>query len=202
MDLNFGKPLPDGLNIVGHGWYGHGTHAGLDIAVPVGTPIFAIGDGFVTHVGSQAQMGNYVVIAHSSGVVSRYLHLSQHAVSAGQVILKGDQIGLSGNTGQSAGPHLHIDLKAPAEVVEQVRAEVGEPSTGFETNITGFGIGFPAEPWIPTDGYAPSVEAGAAQYGIPLYRPRGIRSLISQSHKPLLISALVVAVAYFAFRRR
>ena len=199
MDLAFAKPLPDGLNVVGHGWYGHGTHAGLDFAVPIGTPVYAIGDGLVTHVGSQAEMGNYVVIAHASGVVSRYLHLSRQNVIAGQAVSQGTEIGLSGNTGLSAGPHLHLDLKAPANVIEEIRADVGEPTTGFEANITGFGIGFPAEPWVPVDSYAPAVENGAAMYGFPLYRPRGVTA-VKKGSGPLIIGFVIGAALWWARR--
>lgn len=201
MDLGFGSPVPDGMMIVGGGWRGAGNHAGLDIRLPVGTPIKAIADGIVTNASAtpNGDLGIFAAITHGSGVVSRYLHFSRLDVSPGQFVSKGQQIGLSGNTGLSAGPHLHIDLKTTPDVLEQIKATVGEPATGFEPNVTGFGMGFPAEPWIPADGYDQTVQALAQQNGIPLYEPRGLTKLTQpKTLVPLLIG---VIVGYFAWRR-
>jgi murein DD-endopeptidase MepM/ murein hydrolase activator NlpD len=196
MDLGFRKPVPDGMMIVGGGW--RSDHKGLDIRLPQGTPIFAIGDGMVLNASATpfGDMGIYAAISHPSGVVSRYLHFSQLDVSPGQMVSAGQQIGLSGNTGLSAGPHLHIDLKVPSSItLAEIRDTVGEPVGGFEQNVTGFGVGVPAEPWIPVDAYEPQVEANANANGIPLYRPRGVQDIVA-NHGPVLLIGAGAALLY------
>ncbi len=208
MDLGFGKPVGDGRAIVGGGW-GHGPggkHAGLDIRLPVGTPVFAIGDGVVTSASAtpRGDLGIYAALTHPSGVVSRYLHFSELRTQVGARVSRGDLIGLSGNTGNSAGPHLHLDLKVPSPlVVQQIRDEVGEPTSGFEQNITGFGVGIPAEPWVPVDAYEPIVTAGALANGIPLYRPRGVADIVASTGKmgPILLLGGAGALFYLLWRR-
>jgi murein DD-endopeptidase MepM/ murein hydrolase activator NlpD len=89
------------------------THKGIDVAMPVGTPLKAVMDGVV----SAAQMGSgersyglYVRIEHSGGKSTLYAHMSQIIVKVGDKVVKGQIIGLSGNTGFSSGPHLHFEL--------------------------------------------------------------------------------------------
>lgn len=209
MDLGFGKPVPDGLTIIGGGW-GHGPggkHAGLDISLPVGTPLLAVADGTVSRASASTDnggMGIFAAINHPTGVVTRYLHMSQLLVSTGERVSRGQMIGRSGNTGNSAGPHLHFDIKVPSPIVlQQIRAEVGEPSGGFEGNITGFGFGIPAEPWVPADSYGGKVVAGALANGIPLYKPRGVSDLLASTGKagPILLLGAAGALFYFLWRR-
>ncbi len=201
MGLNpgFGSPLPRGLNILGGGWRGQGVHAGADMAVAQGTPVFAIGDGFVTRASAtpSGDLGIFAAITHPSGIVSRYLHFSQLLVAPGQTVRKGQQIGFTGNTGNSAAPHLHLDLKVPgADVLEAVKRAVGTPKTGFEANVTGFGAGIPAESWVPFDSIVPSVLAEAAANGIPIYKPGIFGSGIVGT---LAKIALVAGLGYAAY---
>lgn len=86
---------------------GRYPHAGLDFAVPIGTPVHAAMDGTVLGYQPTGRTGRYVFLSHSGGRNTYYGHLSQPQVSAGQQVTKGQQIGLSGNTGNSTGPHLH-----------------------------------------------------------------------------------------------
>ena len=88
----------------------HGPHKGVDLASPIGTPIRAPADGVVIFSGLKEGYGNFIMIAHSSGIVSRYGHNSQNLVQPGQKILRGDQIGTVGMTGQTTGPHLHYEV--------------------------------------------------------------------------------------------
>jgi murein DD-endopeptidase MepM/ murein hydrolase activator NlpD len=172
FDAGFGRVLPRGQSVIGGGWRGQGNHAGLDIAVPVGTPVFAAASGVVSRASASpaGDLGIFAAIQHGNGLVSRYLHFSQLLVAPGQRVSKGQQIGLSGNTGNSAAPHLHFDLKVPSQaVVEAITRVTGTPKTGLEANVTGFGIGVPAEPWVPGDSYSPAVIANARGNGIPLY---------------------------------
>lgn len=92
-------------------------HAGIDIAVPLGTPVSATGQGVVTFAGSRDGYGNMVIIQHPDGRESRYGHLSKILVSQGDTISAGQQIALSGSTGKSTGPHLHFEIREKGEVV-------------------------------------------------------------------------------------
>ena len=142
--------------MIGGGWRGQGNHAGVDIGIPQGTPVFAAASGVVRSASASpaGDLGIYAAIQHGNGLVSRYLHFSELLVAPGQQVSKGQQIGRSGNTGLSSGPHLHFDIKVPSQATVDAIAKVtGTPSTGFEANVTGFGIGVPAEPWLPADNY-------------------------------------------------
>jgi murein DD-endopeptidase MepM/ murein hydrolase activator NlpD len=209
MELGFGKPVPDGLTIVGGGW-GHGPggkHAGFDIPLVQGTPIVAVADGVVTSASASTDnggMGIFAAITHPTGVVTRYLHLSQLLVAKGDRVSRGQMIGRSGNTGNSAGPHLHFDIKATPVVLPEIARAVGEPPGGFEGNVTGFGFGIPAEPWVPVDRYEPKVVASALANGIPLYRARGLRDLIASTSTPnlLLVGGAAALLGVILYRRR
>jgi len=85
-------------------------HMGIDIAAPVGTPITSPADGVVIFSGAKAGFGNFVMIAHGYGVVSRYGHNHQNMVQPGQRIGRGEQIGTVGMTGRTTGPHLHYEV--------------------------------------------------------------------------------------------
>ncbi len=85
-------------------------HKGLDFADPVGTPVYAVAAGVVSYVGPKSGYGNAVEVDHGDGVVSRYGHLSAAKAVEGQLVKKGDLVALSGNTGRSTGPHLHLEI--------------------------------------------------------------------------------------------
>ena len=85
-------------------------HKGVDVAAPEGTPIYAPADGVVIFSGAKAGYGNFIMVAHGYGVVSRYGHNAQNMVQPGQRVKKGDQIATVGNTGRSTGPHLHYEV--------------------------------------------------------------------------------------------
>lgn len=87
-------------------------HAGIDILVPRGTPIYATGDGVVT-TPAQNSLSGYgicVVLNHGYGYETLYGHLSRKAVSEGQVVKRGELIGYVGSTGMSTAPHLHYEV--------------------------------------------------------------------------------------------
>jgi murein DD-endopeptidase MepM/ murein hydrolase activator NlpD len=90
------------------------THKGIDVALPVGTPLKAVMDGTVSAAGSgsgERSYGLYVVIQHSGGKSTLYAHMSKINCKVGDKVVKGQIIGLSGNTGFSTGPHLHFELR-------------------------------------------------------------------------------------------
>lgn len=82
-------------------------HAGIDVAAPVGTPVRAAGAGIVIETGDYFFNGHSVYIDHGQGLVTLYCHLDRIDVEPGERIAAGRQIGLSGNTGRTSGPHLH-----------------------------------------------------------------------------------------------
>ena len=94
-----------------YGQYAH-FHTGIDLAAPELTPVLAADDGTVALVGGgDYGYGNYVVIAHLSGLVSLYGHLNRSLVHVGDVVTQGQRVGLEGSSGHSTGPHLHFEVR-------------------------------------------------------------------------------------------
>ena len=94
-------------------------HTGIDISAPLGTPVGAAADGVVVAVGHMASgYGNYVVVAHGTTVETLYGHLLATRVSYGDVVKRGQLIGLEGSTGFSTGPHVHFELRVNNQVVD------------------------------------------------------------------------------------
>ncbi|MGY0156239.1 murein DD-endopeptidase MepM [Edwardsiella tarda] len=85
-------------------------HKGVDFAMPVGTPVLAVGDGEVVIAKRSGAAGNYVVIRHGRQYTTRFMHLKTILVKPGQKVKRGDRVALSGNTGRSTGPHLHYEF--------------------------------------------------------------------------------------------
>lgn len=86
------------------------THKGIDWSVPVGTTARASRAGQVVSAGWSGGYGYCVIIDHGDGVKTRYAHLSKILVSSGQYVDQGDSIALTGNTGDSTGPHIHFEV--------------------------------------------------------------------------------------------
>ncbi len=87
------------------------SHTGLDIAASTGTPIAAAASGTVTFSGRKGSFGNMIVITHSNGVQTYYAHCSKLYVSAGTKVSQGQTIATVGSTGNSTGPHLHLEVR-------------------------------------------------------------------------------------------
>ena len=86
-------------------------HTGMDFACPPGNPIYATGDGVVVLAKyDHSGYGRHVEIDHGFGYVTRYAHMSRLDVEEGQVVRRGDCIGLSGRSGRITGPHLHYEV--------------------------------------------------------------------------------------------
>ncbi|MEI8272592.1 MAG: M23 family metallopeptidase [Paludibacter sp.] len=100
----------------GYGWridpiyHSRRFHAGMDFTAPIGTNIFATGNGVVVGAGWEQGYGNCVQINHGYGYVTLYGHMSAIKVRNGQKVKRGDIIGLIGSTGKSTGPHLHYEV--------------------------------------------------------------------------------------------
>lgn len=88
-----------------------GTHTGLDIAASSGTSIKAAANGTVEFAGYKGSYGNLVVISHGNGIETYYGHCSKIYVSAGSSVNQGDVISAVGSTGNSTGPHLHLEVR-------------------------------------------------------------------------------------------
>lgn len=86
-------------------------HAGLDMAAPPGTPVYAPADGVVSYVGYESGYGKLVSIDHGYGVITRYGHNSRVFVEQGQKVHRWDVISAVGNSGRSTGPHLHYEVR-------------------------------------------------------------------------------------------
>ncbi|MFC0225764.1 murein DD-endopeptidase MepM [Serratia aquatilis] len=99
-------------------------HKGVDFAMPVGTPVLAVGDGEVVIAKQSGAAGNYVAIRHGRQYTTRYMHLKKLLVKPGQKVKRGDRIALSGNTGRSTGPHLHYELWTNKQAVNPLTAKL------------------------------------------------------------------------------
>ena len=87
------------------------THTGLDIAAKTGTPIKVVADGIVTNASYSGSYGNLVKVDHGNGVETWYAHNSKMYVKVGQKVTAGDTIAAVGSTGNSTGPHLHLEIR-------------------------------------------------------------------------------------------
>jgi murein DD-endopeptidase MepM/ murein hydrolase activator NlpD len=96
---------------------GH-MHAGIDIAVPEGTPIHAADSGQVALMGWVGGYGNYTCVQHTGSLSTCYAHQSSFATSNGAHVSQGQVIGYSGNTGNSTGPHLHFETRVNGSPVD------------------------------------------------------------------------------------
>ena len=99
---------------------GRRNHKGVDLAAPVGTPIYATADGYVSKAEWFSSYGKYVSIEHGANLQTRFAHMSDIAVKAGTRIKKGDIIGYVGSTGRSTGPHLHYEVRVDGQAVNPV----------------------------------------------------------------------------------
>lgn len=104
------------------GIQGHGVrNDGIDISVPIGTPIRAVKEGKVMYAQSVSTLGNMILIKHSKGYLSAYTHNSKLLVRKGQKIAKGQVIAMSGNSGLAKEPMLHFELRRYGKAVNPTR---------------------------------------------------------------------------------
>ena len=110
LGINLIRPV-GGVITSRFGARSRGTHTGLDIATSTGTPIVAAAGGTVTYSGYKGSYGNLLVISHGNGVTTYYAHCSKLYVSAGTTVSQGQRIAAIGSTGNSTGPHLHLEVR-------------------------------------------------------------------------------------------
>ena len=99
---------------------GRRQHAGIDLAAPTGTPVYATADGVIGRADWYSSYGLYISINHGASMETRYAHLSRLAVAAGDNVKKGDLIGYVGSTGRSTGPHLHYEVRVEGLAVNPI----------------------------------------------------------------------------------
>jgi murein DD-endopeptidase MepM/ murein hydrolase activator NlpD len=85
-------------------------HTGLDFSADVGMPIYAAAGGVVLSTDFHPQYGQLLELDHGNGLITRYAHTSRILVRVGDLVKRGQQIALVGNTGRSTGPHLHFEV--------------------------------------------------------------------------------------------
>ena len=113
----FGWPVANPVITTRYGvsgsYWSSGHHTGIDFKATKGTPVYSIGNGQVFDTGYNSAYGNFVEIYHGNNIYSFYAHASSVKVSVGQKVSKGEQIMLSGNSGNVTGPHLHFEIRTP-----------------------------------------------------------------------------------------
>jgi murein DD-endopeptidase MepM/ murein hydrolase activator NlpD len=97
------------------------SHEGLDISADKGTPVYATADATVRQAGFSGAYGNLVVLDHGFGLETRYGHLSQFAVHAGDTVKRGDLVGNVGATGRATGPHLHYEVRVNGRLLNPLQ---------------------------------------------------------------------------------
>ncbi len=97
-------------------------HKGVDLRAAYGQPVTSVASGKVVQAGAEGGYGLSVVVEHGSGIRTRYAHLSEVSVKAGDPVADGETIGKAGQSGRSTGPHLHFEILADGRPVDPVEA--------------------------------------------------------------------------------
>ena len=128
--------------------YSSDEHQALDIAIEEGTPVLAAESGTVVHTqvwdgvtmdGDQSY-GNMVMLSHADGNTTLYAHLSEISVSPGDAVEKGSEIGKSGTTGNSTGPHLHLEVRTADGRVDPMKFLQGSQEPLLQRNPKQFPV--------------------------------------------------------------
>lgn len=139
--MRLSQPWPEGFNINArspYGWRRHPItgkrtfHHGVDVALPVGTPLTAPADGVVVKKGNGSSGGVTLILKHADDLFTVYYHLKVPShLPIGARVVRGEQVAVSGNTGASTGPHLHWEVRKSArwgDTVDPVPYLQGAPS--------------------------------------------------------------------------
>jgi murein DD-endopeptidase MepM/ murein hydrolase activator NlpD len=126
------KPVADGIMRSGFGVRKHPllgytrAHTGVDWAAPIGTPIYASGNGSIEKMGWEGGYGRYIRIRHANGYETAYGHMSAFAkgIDVGKNVRQGQVIGFVGSTGLSTGPHLHYEIIINTRFVDPMKVKL------------------------------------------------------------------------------
>ena len=102
-------------------------HRGVDIDVPTGTPVYAMSSGEVSFAGTMRDFGLVVWVDHGDAILTVYAHLSEILVVEGQAVTRDESLGLSGESGNATGPHLHFEVRGRGHQVDPVAMLGGPP---------------------------------------------------------------------------
>lgn len=112
IGIALAEPIYSGYTITSRfGYRSRGNHTGLDVAAARGTNIYAAAGGVVTYSGWKGSYGYCVIISHGNGVETYYAHCDTLYVDAGDYVSQGSLIAAVGSTGNSTGPHLHLEVR-------------------------------------------------------------------------------------------
>lgn len=119
-------------------------HAGIDLAAPMGTPVYATADGVVDRAEWSGGYGNLVEIDHGKGLQTRFGHLSRVLVHPGERVVRGQEIALMGSTGRSTGSHLHYEVRIDGHAVNPVPfLQSADYVTAMEARANAVAVGGP-----------------------------------------------------------
>ncbi len=104
-------------------------HRGVDIVVPTGTPVYAMSSGEVRFAGTMTDFGLVVWVDHEDAILTIYAHLSEIHVVEDQAVTKDEALGLSGESGNATGPHLHFEIRGRGHQVDPVAMLGGPPGS-------------------------------------------------------------------------
>jgi murein DD-endopeptidase MepM/ murein hydrolase activator NlpD len=147
------------------------AHLGTDYAAPVGTPVQAIANGRVEFSGFKGGNGNLIILRHSNGYESYYLHLSKRLVRNGQSVQQGQRIGLVGATGLASGPHLDFRLKQRGNFVNFERLKMPPANPVMKSEMPAFTE--VRDKWISALHHAPETQTQVAAGAVPTKSVRG-----------------------------
>ena len=141
-----GARISSGFGMRNHPILGYTRmHRGVDFAAPVGTPIYAAGDGTVGYAGRKGGYGNYMRIRHNGTYASAYAHISRFAsgMSEGHKVKQGQIVAYVGQTGMATGPHLHYEILVNGEQVNPANVKFktggalqGKELAAFRNNVS------------------------------------------------------------------
>ncbi len=109
------------------GTNGPTIHRGVDIVVPTGTPVYTMSSGDVRFAGTMTDFGLVVWVDHEDAILTIYAHLSEILVVEGQGVTSDEVLGLSGESGNATGPHLHFEIRGRGHQVDPVAMLGGPP---------------------------------------------------------------------------
>ncbi len=108
-------------------------HKGIDLAGAIGTAIYAPADGIVRYAKTYGRFGNYVSIVHGLGIVTKFAHIEEILVKAGQFVRRGEKIATMGRTGRVTGTHLHYEVWLNDQAVDPMRFMIEMPESQRES---------------------------------------------------------------------